>query len=400
MSWNDDSGNSNQKDPWNGKNKNQGPPDLDKALKQLMNKFAGLFSFGKKSSKPGGGNEVNEVRHAWLIILVIVVILVIIWFLSGFYIVGPADQAVVLRFGKYNQTQNSGMHWIPRFVDSKTIVNIQEINNFTYESEMLTEDENIVSVEIAVQYQIQDPMKFLYNVAEPVVTIQQATASALRQVVGNMSLDAILTTGRQTLSDNVNKQLNQTIQIYQTGIRIVAVTLQPTKPPEQVTAAFNDAIKAREDEQRYQNQAQAYASKVVPIAQGQVKRILAQAKAYEQQIVLDATANVARFNAILPTYEKAPKVTRDRMYYSAIESMLKHSSKVLMSASNKNIAYLPLNKIITMAGAGVSDTQPSDEAQVAASASTVTTSQVTPSANRPSAYSSKNLGYFQQTGGQ
>lgn len=405
--------NSGNKDPWSGKNKNQGPPDLDKVLKELTKKLSGLFSFGKKPSNPqsNSNNTVKtEPSNPWLIVLLILAAIVIIWFLSGIYIVQPAEQAVVLRFGRYAETQGPGLHWIPRFVDSKTVVNIQQINTFGYQAEMLTQDENIVSVEIIVQYQVNDPYRFLYSVVDPVSTLQQATASALRQVVGNMTLDTVLTTGRETLSDQVNQQLNAILAIYQPGIRIIAVTLQSTKPPEEVTAAFNDAIRAREDEVRYQNQADAYASKVVPIAEGQVKRILAEAQAYEQQVVLHAQADVATFNALLPQYQLTPAVMRERMYLATLEAVLQNSSKVLIDTGKNghNFIYLPLGKLLDPSSMPKATTDDGnyDQEQVSAAASTITTAPETmlPSSSgvptSPSGYMANGYNFNNNQGGQ
>jgi len=401
----DNSGN-NQKDPWSGKNKNQGPPDLDKVLKELTRKVSSLFSFGKKKSQ-SPNNPTNfdvpkksEPVNPWWIVLVIVVIAAIIWCLSGFYIVQPAEQAVVLRLGRYAETQDPGLHWIPQFIDSKTIVNIQQVNTFGYQAEMLTQDENIVSAEIVVQYQIYDPYQFLYNVVDPEVTLQQATASALRQVVGNMTLDTVLTTGRETLSYQVNQQLNDILALYKPGVKIVAVTLQSTKPPEQVTAAFNDAIRAREDEVRYQNQADAYASKVVPIADGQTKRILAQAQAYEQQVVLHARADVAAFDALLPQYKLTPEVMRERLYLTTIETVLQNSSKIFVDTgkNGNNLIYLPLEKLLD-SSVPKADARGdnSDEAQVAAAASTISTTPETTLPLSPS-FSSPPGGYTSSGG--
>lgn len=403
----------NQKDPWSGKNKNQGPPDLDKVLKELTKKLSGIFSFNKKkpynphNSTEPSKNEPTSTTNPWWVVLIVVFVALVLWFLSGFYIVQPAEQAVVLRLGRYFETQNPGLHWIPQLVDSKTIVNIQQINTFGYQSEMLTQDENIVSVEIVVQYQIYDPYQFLYNVTDPITTLQQATASALRQVVGNTTLDTVLTTGREILSSQVNQQLNAILAIYKPGIRIVAVTLQSTKPPEEVTAAFNDAIRAREDEVRYQNQADAYASKVVPIANGQTKRILAEAHAYEQQVVLHAKADVATFDALLPQYQLTPDIMRERLYLTTLESVLQHSSKVLIDTGkdSRNMVYLPLDKLLDSPAPPAAATDANyDQDQVAAAASTITTTPETnvpasPSST-PSAYVAGGYNFNNNQGGQ
>lgn len=335
MAWNE-----GDKDPWSGRKKKQGPPDLDQLFKQFVGKF-----LKTKKTNPATTEPVSP-KHYTFFAMIVVLVLVIIWLLSGVYVVEPAEEAVVLRFGNYLETQGSGLHWFPRFIESKTIVNVQEVYNISYESSMLTEDENIVSVELAVQYRISDPFAFLYNVTNPIQSLQQATASAIRQVVGHTNLDQILTTERQLVTEDVATQLRATLAVYQTGIDVLQVTLQSTKPPEEVTDAFNDAIKAREDEQRYQNQAQAYASDVVPIAQGFAKRLYTEAGAYKQQVVLDAKAQVAPYLALLPAYEKSPAVMRDRLYLSTMQNVLTHTNKVFLTNPNKNIVYLPLNDLL------------------------------------------------------
>lgn len=331
------------KDIWNRHaEKQDGPPDLDELINKLQHKINGLF--GKKKPKAGAPVIEEKSGRGWFGI--IIGLFLIIWFLSGIYIVSPAQRAAVLRFGKYVRTVGPGPHWIPRFFESKQKVNVQNISTYPYTAEMLTKDENIVSVAVAVQYRINNVRNYLFNVVNPTESLQQATASALRQVIGQTTLDEALTTGRETVREQVSKQLNDILVRYHTGLVITDVTIQPTKPPEAVTEAFDDVNKAREDEQRYINSANAYKQKVVPIAQGKAKRIITEAKAYEQQVILDATANTTRFMALLPQYERAPQVMRSRLYLDTMQQVLTNSSPVIVDTKSGNVMYLPLDKLL------------------------------------------------------
>jgi membrane protease subunit HflK len=324
-----------------------GPPELDKVFKDLSDKLSGLF--GKKKSNPassGGGSSAPTNFKPFIIGGVI--LLLVIWVLSGIFIVSPAEKAVVLQFGKYETTVGPGPHWIPRLIRSETKVNVQEISNYSYSAQMLTKDQNIVDVAVSVQYRVGDVRDYLYNLVNATNSVQQATASALRQVMGVTTLDQVLTSGRAVVRQAVMQQLEKILQIYHAGIEITDVALQPAKAPAEVKDAFDDAIKAQEDEQRYQNQAEAYANGVLPIAEGRAKRITAEAKAYSQQVVLQADAAVAQFNAIYPVYKDAPRVTRERLYLTAIENVLRHSSKVFVDTkgNNNNLMYLPLDQLV------------------------------------------------------
>ncbi len=345
------------KDPW-GRNTNkspspQGPPDLDALLRDYKRKLMAILGNGNK--KPGapssGGPASAESPIGFLLGLVVVAVLVI-WALSGIYIVSPAERAVVTQFGKYTATVEPGPHWIPRFIQAKQIVNVQRVSNFAYESEMLTKDENIVSVAVAVQYRVDDAQNYLFNVVDPVRSLEQATASALRQVVGHNTLDDLLTTGRTAVRDQVTLQLQEILSSYKAGLLVTDVTLQSIKPPEAVTAAFDDAIKAREDQQAYINKADTYDNQITAAVQGQVSRILREAEAYKKNVVLDARAATAGYLALLPSYEAAPQVTRDRLYLSTLESIFSQTNKVFLDQKSGNpLLYLPLDKIMSAAGA-------------------------------------------------
>ncbi len=341
MPWNPSDQN---KDPWGrDKNKSQGPPDLDAIFRQYKNKLLAIFG-GKGSGSPTGGAGVAGVPTFFITLIIIAIL--IIWALSGIYIVPPADRAVVLRFGQYRTTVGPGPHWIPHFIESKTLVNVQRVANFVYTSEMLTKDENIVSVTVTVQYRIEDANNYLFNVVSPDTSLEQATASALRQVVGHSTLDQLLTTGRQKVRDQVATQLQQIIASYHSGLLLTDVTLQSIKPPEAVTDAFDDVIKAREDQQSYINKADAYAKQVTAVAEGQIARIMQEAEASQKQVVSEAQAATAGYLALLPEYQKNPQVMEDRLYLSAMETILSKASKVFVDQKGGNpMFYLPLDKI-------------------------------------------------------
>ncbi len=345
-------------DPWSGQKKgsDNAPPDLDEVFRKFSKKLNSMLNKKKGSGGKGFGSGSNGSgpvaslgkKGAGFIVGLAVLLILVIWGLSGIYIVGPAEQGVVLLFGSYSKTVGPGPHWIPRFIESVKVVNVQKVYNYVYSAEMLTRDENIVSVSVAVQYRISNPEKFLYNIVNPRESLQLATASSLRQVVGDMTLNSVLTTGRSLVSQDVNKQLQDILKLYQSGIQVTDIALQPAKAPEQVRAAFDDAIKAREDQQRYVNQAQAYTQDVIPKAQGNAKQMLAQANAYKQQVVLYSEGNTARFLALLPEYKVAPEVMRERLYLTSVESMLAHSSKVLVDTNkSNNVLLLPLSKLMS-----------------------------------------------------
>lgn len=339
MPWNPSDQNKG-KDPWGRDKTPQGPPDLHDLFKQFKKKFFG--GKGGKSAPP------SEKRANGLFIGLIVLVILILWVLSGIFIVAPAERAVILRFGKYAETVGPGPHWIPRFIESKYLINIQHISNFAYEADMLTKDENIVSVAVVVQYRIQNAKEYLFNVVDPTVSLEQATASALRQAVGHNTLDDLLTTGRSQIREQVAEQLQQIIKSYGTGLMVTDITLQSVKPPEAVTSAFDDVIKAREDQKSYINKAETYANQVTATAQGQSARLIKEAEAYEKQTVLIAQAAVVGFLALLPEYQKAPEVTRDRLYLTTMESVLMSVNKILLDQKSGNpLLYLPLDKMVS-----------------------------------------------------
>lgn len=338
MGWNEpDKG----KEPWKGKNQ---PPDLDEALKRLQAKLKAFFGGSGKSDKESSNNSSGG-----LIAAMVVAVAFILWVLSGIFIVDPAEQAAILRFGKYVETVGPGPHWIPRIISSKIVLNVDRVLDYSYSAQMLTRDENLVAVSLAVQYRINDLQQYLFNVANPEESLQQATSSALRQVVGTTTLDQIITEGREVWGNRVQDTLVKTLALYKTGILIVNVSPQPARAPESVQDAFDDAIKAQEDEKRFKEQAYAYAAKVVPIAEGNASRIEQEAEAFSKQEVLRAQGEVAEFLALLPQYLAAPQVMAERMYLETMQKVLNKSSKIIVDGKAGNLLYLPLDKLANSA---------------------------------------------------
>lgn len=343
MAWNQPgAGNNNDgKDPWTGKPKGSTPPDLEAILNELRKKITAFLT-----NKKLGNFSPSPKQASNFGIGIIAGVIFAIWFLSGIFIVGPAEQVVVLRLGKYVGTVGPGPHWVPRFIEKTYTVNEQKISTYSYDAEMLTRDENIVSVAVAVQYRINNARDYLFSVPNPNESLQQATASALRQIIGHTNLQDVLTTGREKIRQEVQQQLTTILARYNTGLLITDVAMQPAKAPEEVKEAFDDAIKAQEDKQRFESQARAYSMQVEPIAKGQAQRLLTDAKAYQQQVVLNAKAEITRFLALLPAYEKAPIITRERLYIETIENVYENNNKVFVdSHGSNNMLYLPLDKL-------------------------------------------------------
>lgn len=323
------------------------PPDLDEALKRLYATFkTNVLRAFKKQGAPIPPKLPMHTGIGGILVTAFLAALVL-WALSGIFIVDPAEQAAILRFGKYVETVGPGPHWIPRFISSKIVVNVDRVSDFSYSAHMLTQDENLVSVALVVQYRIGDLEAYLFNVADPVESLQQATSSALRQVVGNTTLDKIITEGREAWGNSVQQSLVSIVDSYKTGIVIVNVSPQPARAPESVQDAFDDAIKAQEDEKRFKEQAGAYAARVLPIAQGNANRILAEAKAFAQQVQLRAEGDVAEFVALLSEYVSSPDVTSQRMYLDTMQRVLSRTTKIVIDNKTGNLLYLPLDKLVS-----------------------------------------------------
>lgn len=346
MAWHEPGGKKDN-DPWKGKqqNTNQGPPDLDEVLSNLSKKLSGKFGGG---GRRGGGGDSDAFKLGGMLVAGIAAL---VWGFSGLYTIKEAELGVNLRFGEYIGTVQPGLHWKPTFMDQVTPIDVQAVNSMPTQGIMLTKDENVVRVEMDVQYRIADPYLFMYSVRNPTDTLTQAMDSALRYVVGHTNLDSVLTSGREKVRSDTWEELRKIIDPYQTGLEIVDVNVQQIRPPEEVKDAFDDAIAAQEDERRYMREAEAYERKVEPKARGQVKRILEDARAYKEKKVLDAKGDVARFDKLLPEYLAQPEVTRTRLYLETIEQVYGNASKVLVDVKGgNNMMYLPLDQIIKTRG--------------------------------------------------
>lgn len=347
MAWNEPGG--GNKDPWGNKgNNNQGPPDLDEVAKKVqesLNKIFGGKSGGSGSGDNSGGSGQGFHLSGGILGLIVAVVLGG-WFSLGLYEVDQQERAVVLRLGEFYETKAPGLRWNPVMIDDVDIVNVTRVRTHTTQGLMLTQDENIVDVNLAVQYVISDPRDYLLNVREPEVSLTHATDSALRHVVGSVKLGPILSEGREALGADIRIRLQDYLDRYQSGLQVVQLNLESTQPPQQVQEAFDDVIKAREDEQRVKNQAETYANGIIPEARGRAQRVLEEANAYKEQVIARARGEADRFRAVLTQYELAPEVTRQRLYIEAVEEVMANSSKVLVDIdSGNNMMMLPLDRM-------------------------------------------------------
>lgn len=346
MSWNEPGG--GKKDPWSGQQQPGGPPDLEEIIRSIQEKLGGLFGGG------GGGGAAASAVVIWLIVGVVL----FLWVMTGFYIVNEGNRGVVTRFGRYTDTTMPGLHWhLPYPVEAVDIVDVEHqrflelgyrtgVGTVPQEALMLTGDENIVDVRLAVQYTIRSAKEFLFNIKEPEKTLREVTESSLREVVGRHTMDFVLTEGRSEIAAEVKKLVQQITNNYGSGIAIETVNLVDAQPPEEVQDAFEDAIKAREDKQRFINEAQTYANGVIPKARGQAARILEEAQGYKQKVVAKAQGDASRFDQIRQQYELAPEVTRTRLYLDALESVLSRTDTIMVDVKGgNNLLYLPLDKM-------------------------------------------------------
>ena len=344
MAWNEPTGGSNKpKDPWGGNNSNQGPPDLDEVLKNLQAKLQGLFGGGSGGGSSSGG---SSPAFSGAVVAVLVVLALLVWAVMGVYQVDQQQRGVVLRFGKYYDTVQPGLQWNPPIIDDVTLLNVTKVRSISLREIMLTQDENIVEVQLSVQYVIDNPVDFVLKVRDPERSLQHAAQSALRHVVGGISMNMVLTEGRAQIAVDVQRRLQEYINLYHTGILVSKVTVDESKPPTQVQAAFDDVIKAREDEERVQNEAQAYANGVVPEARGGAQRQIEEANAYKEQVIANAEGEAERFTKLLTEYQKSPAVTRERLYLDAVQKVYSETSKVMVDVDGgSNMMYLPLDKL-------------------------------------------------------
>jgi membrane protease subunit HflK len=345
MAWNEPGG-GNDKDPWGGGdnsngNGNQGPPDLDEVFKKIQEKINGIFGGGGSSSNGSSGSGITGPM-----VMVALVIVTLIWGALGIYQVDEKNRSVVLRFGKYVGIYGPGLHWNPPLIESKTIVNVTEERQYSSRGMMLTEDENIVELPLTVQYNIADPKAFVLNVNNPELSLQQATDSALRHVVGSSKLDDVVSVGREKIGIDVKLRLQEYLDNYGTGIKVIKINIQEAKPPSEVKEAYDDVIKAREDQERLINEAQAYANGIIPESRGKAQRLIEEANGYKAKVIVESKGEAQRFEKLLTEYLKAPEVTRERLYLDAVELVMSNSSKVLIDVEGgNNMMYLPLDKL-------------------------------------------------------
>ena len=342
MAWNEPG---NGKNPWD-RGQGQGPPDLDKIIRAWQQRLVGFLRGGRGSRGGSGGQSAGQPGGAAVVSLAGLVLAV--WIATGFYRVDDAERGVVTRFGQYQESTMPGLRWhLPWPIERVERVNTNEIVPFKQQTRMLTADENIVVVDLVVQYRKADPVKYLFNVRDPEATLQDVSESAIREVIGKNKLDFVLLEGRTEIAVLTEKLVQQTLDEYQTGMLVTKVNLQDANFPSQVETAVQDAIKAREDRERLSFEAEAYANDVVPRARGEAVRRQQEAEGYRARVVADAQGEAARFELLLAEYKKAPEVTRRRLYLEAMEDIYGASNKVLVDAGGgNNLLYLPVDKIL------------------------------------------------------
>ena len=349
MAWNEPGGNK-PKDPWGGGG-DQGPPDLDEALKNLKEKINSVF--GGKGGKSGGGGRSGG-GSPWPVLIIAVVIGVVVYGLVGFFQVDQRERAVVLRFGEYNRTVDPGLRWRAPIIEQYEKVDVEQNRRYEITEAMLTRDTNIVSVTLQVQYQVLDPIPFLLKVARPEVILQHATSSALRHVVGTSTMDDVLKDNREAIRVQVRERLDEYLNRYDTGLVLKQVVLDRTQAPDAVRDAFDDVSRAKEDEDRFKKEAESYRNAVIPQARGEAKRLEEEAEAYRNRLIDSAVGDAERFSDLLTEYRKAPEVTRERLYLETMTEVYSATSKVLVDVDNGNsLIYLPLEQLVKGRGGNV-----------------------------------------------
>ncbi|HZM46557.1 MAG TPA: FtsH protease activity modulator HflK [Burkholderiales bacterium] len=348
-------------DPQWGRRPGQGPPDLDELWRDFNRKLSGLF--GRRGGG-GDGADAPEPRRWGGGAGLLLALIIAVWLASGFYIVYEGQRGIVLRFGKLSETTQPGPRWhLPYPVESAEIVNLTQVrqvevgyrNNVKSkvekESLMLTDDENIVDVQFGVQYILKSPTDYLFRNRSPDDSVLQAAETAIREIVGKSSMDFVLYEGRADVAARAHKLMQEILDRYETGISISKVTMQDAQPPQQVQAAFNDAVEAGQDRERQKNEGQTYANDVIPKARGMASRLLQEAEGYRQKVIEQSEGDAARFRQLVVEYAKAPQVTRDRLYIETVEQVLSNTTKVIIDQKGGNLTYLPLDRIMQMSPA-------------------------------------------------
>jgi len=333
MPWNQPGGN---KDPWSNGPKKSGSSELDNILKKITGGSGGS----------GASLGVPKVFKYWPLILLA------LWLLSGIFIIDAGKRGLILRFGQYEAIKDPGLGWrIPWPVETVEIVDVDRMRDYEHNTIMLTTDENIVDIQLATQYRITDAEAFQFRVRDPDITLRQAVESALREAVGKSEMDFVLTEGRAEVASKTKILAQEILDLYETGIEVVTINMQDSQPPAEVQDAFEDAIKAREDQVRFKNEAEAYRNSILPLAQGEAATMLEQAAAYKEQIIAQAEGDASRFTQLMTEYQKAPEVTRERLYLETIEGVYENTNKVLMDGDSGNsLMYLPLDKLMSGGG--------------------------------------------------
>ncbi len=371
MAWNEPGGgnNSNNQDPWgSGGNRGgnrggkQGPPDLDEALKKLQDSLNNMFG-GKKGgadrgNRGGSGGGAGIPKSLWLLAGVVVLA---VWLFNAVFMVDEQEQAIVLRFGEYHRTLESGLHLYFPPIERRFQRNVTQVRSYRQQGQMLTEDENIVEVPLAVQYRISNLENFILRVEDPETSLRHATESALRHVVGSTSMHQVLTEGREQMGVEITERLQRYLDLYATGITVVQVNIESAQAPAEVQDAFDDVIRAREDEVRERNQAESYANSVIPEARGRAQRLLEEANGYRDEVVARALGEAQRFNLLVEQYALSPDVMRERLYLETMQAVLSNTSKVLVSGGegSNNLLYLPLDRLMQQQGGGTVVNPPS-----------------------------------------
>jgi len=342
-----------------------GPPDLEDLWRDFNRKLSGMF--GGARANTGGGNEPPNMKMFGGGVALVAVVAVLLWASSGFFIVPEGQTAAIMRFGKFTQlTDRAGFKWrLPYPIEQHELVNLQQLRQVEVgyrnsvktkvlkESLMLTDDENIIDIQFAVQYRLSSATDYLFNNRAPDETVLQAAETAMRELVGKSKMDFVLYEGKEQVAKSAEKLIQQIVDRYKTGIMIVNVTLQNAQPPEPVQAAFDDAVKAGQDRERQKNEGQAYANDVIPKARGTAARLTEEAEAYKQKVIAGAEGDASRFKQVLVEYSKAPQVTRDRMYLDTMQQVFANTSKVLVDVrSGSPLLYLPLDKLVQQTGGG------------------------------------------------
>lgn len=381
MPWNEPGG--NQQDPWTGKNRSPGGNDPEELIRKLNQKLARLF--GRSGGGDGSGNSGKGI-------LLLAGLLIIGWLLSGFYTIDARQKGLVLRFGAYQETTNAGLHWrLPYPIETVEVIDVEQNRSAQDRSTMLTKDENIVDIAVSVQYKVSDAEAYAFNILNPDLvadqtqgTLYQVLRGSIRDIIGRNNMDFILQEGREQIAIDAQNLMQQVLDDYKAGLKIIKVNLTYAEAPTEVKDAFDEANRAREDKNRFQNEAETYSKKVIPEAGGQAARLKADAEAYRQESVNRAMGDAARFSQLVTEYQKSPAVTRERLYLDAMESVMAGSRKVMVDTGSNNMLYLPLDQLGGQASGN------------AASAAAASAMQVNSTSNQPEASAANNSGATRQ----